>query len=321
MAPIRVIVDTDPGVDDAVALLYLAAQRDRVEIVSVGSVHGNLAARPAAENALRILEVGGLGAVPVAVGAELPLDRSALSGGGFVHGDDGLSGAAGPAASARPVDEHAAVRLARLCRENPGELSILALGPLTNLALALHLEPALPRLVRSVIWMGGAFHRPGNITAHSEANAAHDAQAADQVLSAGFPLMIVPVDVTLQVWAGAPWWETVAAAPGVRARAMTAWARRYREAYAVYEGKGELGTVMHDPLAAVLLLEPDLAEYEEHPVVVEQAGSRTRGATLIDRRGYTTEVDPGPNRPAVRVVTEVDVPAVLTRIQAALLVE
>ncbi|AOS64828.1 nucleoside hydrolase [Actinoalloteichus hymeniacidonis] len=322
MTDIRLIVDTDPGVDDAMALLYLAAQRERVELVSVGSVHGNLGARPGAENALRILEVAGLGSVPVAVGADRPLDFSYLPSGQFVHGADGLSGAAGPAASARPVAENAAVRLVRLCRENPGELTVLALGPLTNLALALHLEPELPNLVRSVVWMGGAIDAPGNITAHAEANAAHDPLAADQVLGAGFPLTVVPLDVTRRVWADADWWASIAAATGARAKAMTAWSRQYLRANSEFEKhRGGPGTLCHDPVAAILLLEPELAEYERHPVLVEFAGGQTRGATLVDRRGYITPADASAGRPSVRIATDIDVRPCLGRLQAALSAE
>ncbi|MCP2165139.1 nucleoside hydrolase [Goodfellowiella coeruleoviolacea] len=316
----RLVVDTDPGVDDAVALLYLVDQPE-VEIVAVGTVHGNVPSATGADNALRILEAAGLPHVPVAVGANLPLNQEELLTGQFIHGENGLSGHTGPAPQGRPVAESAAEQLVRLARQHPGELSVLALGPLTNIALALLLEPRLPELVGEVVWMGGAIDVPGNVTAHADANTWHDAEAAELVLAAGFALTVVPLDVTAHAWVGSDWLDALANHSGPRAQFAHQVLAQYVHVYSQLMGgaRGERGCLLHDPVAAVILLEPSLARYEEHQVVVELAGTRTRGATLVDRRGFHTPADPADARKPVRVAVAADMPAVLTRIQHALM--
>ncbi|MFE5123611.1 nucleoside hydrolase [Streptomyces sp. NPDC056669] len=183
------VIDTDPGVDDTWAILFLAAQPD-VEIVAVGAAHGNVPTAVAAANALRVLDVAGLDQVPVAVGHPAPLQQS-LRTAEFVHGEDGLGGKAGPASPREVSPESAAEQLVRLARQRPGELTLLALAPLTNIVLALRLEPSLPRLLRRVVFMGGAFHVAGNVSAWAEANSAHDPEAAEEVLRAGFDLIVL----------------------------------------------------------------------------------------------------------------------------------
>ncbi|WP_197289954.1 nucleoside hydrolase [Saccharothrix sp. NRRL B-16348] len=323
MEPRKLVVDTDPGADDAVALLVLSgyAARGRVEVLGVGSVYGNVSAPQAADNALRVLQACGLGDVPVAVGADGPLRGDRLGTAEFVHGHDGLGGAAGPATERRPVVGSAAEQLVAIAREHPGEVSLLALGPLTNVALALGIEPELPSLLREVVWMGARIRVPGNLTAHADANTLHDAIAADQVLAAGFPLTVVPLDATQSTWAGERWLARVAEAKVPLADYALAVIEHYVGVYSDIEGhrRGGRGCVLHDPVAAVLMLEPDLAGYEEHPVVVELEGRYTYGATLVDLRGYVTPVDPGPQgRPPVRIAMTVDADAVLDRIGEAL---
>ncbi|SHE60604.1 nucleoside hydrolase [Streptoalloteichus hindustanus] len=311
----RIVLDTDPGIDDSIAFLYLAAQPD-AEIVAVGSVHGNVSSRLTAENALRLLDLVDLPHVPVAVGAQRPLAQPLLRGGEAVHGVDGLGGVAGPPSPRQPVPESAAEQLVRLARQHPGELSVLALGPLTNVALAYLLEPELPRLLREVVCMGGAVAVPGNITPHAEANIWHDPEAAEVVLGAGFDLTLVPLDVTLRTWAGAAWWNAVAQVDHPRARFACEVTAHYIDFYKIHPSD-EPGCPLHDALAAAVLLDPALVRCEEHRVTVELTGAQTRGATLADRRGFPSPEDPAA-RPPIRVATEVDAPEVLARIHRAL---
>ncbi|WP_412079063.1 nucleoside hydrolase [Streptomyces xanthophaeus] len=310
---IPVLIDTDPGVDDAWALLFLAAQPD-VEILGLGTIHGNVPTATSAENALRILDVAGLTDVPVAVGAEKPLQQP-LDTAEFVHGPDGLGGQAGPASARRPTDESAAEQIVRLARQRPGEVTLLCLAPLTNLALALRMEPSLPSLLRSVVYMGGAIRVPGNLTAWADANSGHDPEAAEEVFRAGLPMTVVPMDVTELAWVDDEFLAAVAAADTPAA----AFASRILETYVgVYSAlMGRTGCLMHDPLAAAIMLDPSLAEYEERQVVVELAG-HARGRTLIDDRGFPGMSSITDGRPPVRIARTADAQTAMARVRQAL---
>lgn len=311
---ISVLIDTDPGVDDAWAILFLAAQPD-VEIVGLGTIHGNVPTATAAANALRILDVAGLSNVPVAVGAEKPLQQP-LSTAEIVHGVDGLGGQAGPESSRRPSNESAAEQIVRLARERPGEITLLAMAPLTNLALALRLEPNLPSLLHKVVYMGGAIRVPGNLTAWADANSGHDPEAADEVFRAGLPMTVVPMDVTELAWVDEKFLAEVAAADTPAA----AFASRILETYVgIYSQlMGRTGCLMHDPLAAAIMLDPGLAEYEERQVLVELAG-HSRGRTLIDDRGFPAEMSSiTDGRPPVRIARTADAHTAMKRVRRAL---
>lgn len=283
----RIIIDTDPGVDDALALLYLAAKAD-VDIVAVGSVHGNVPAPQGAANALRILELVARPHVPVAVGAHRPLAQ-ALRTAEFVHGDDGLGGHSGPPALTPPVEVSAAEQLVRLARAHPGELTLLALGPLTNVALAVMLEPELPRLLRRVLFVGGAVGVPGNATPYADANVWHDPEAADLVLAAGFQdLTLVGLNVTEAVRADEHWLAALAALPGPRARFASAILEHYVGFY--HAMLGSRVCTLHDPLAAAIAVDPELATYRHLALEVELRGVHTRGQVLTDLRKLSSDV-------------------------------
>ncbi|MET8676025.1 nucleoside hydrolase [Streptomyces sp. NPDC004647] len=299
-----VVIDTDPGVDDTWAILALAG-RPNVELVAIGAAHGNVPAATSAENALRVLDAAGLHQVPVAVGHPTPLQQ-ALHTAEFVHGDDGLGGHAGPPSRRRPADESAAEQLVRLARQRPGELSLLALAPLTNIALALRLEPMLPQLVKQVHYMGGAFRSPrGNITPWADANTWHDPEAAEEVLRAGFDLTMVPMDVTEHAFVDEGWLEEIASHRTPATDFATSIMGNYCELYASMNGS--YGCVMHDPLAAAIMCQPSLARYETHPAVVELAG-RSRGAVLLDQRSEALRNLNGisDNRRPVKIAFAVD---------------
>ncbi len=313
MATTRVIVDCDTGIDDAVTLLYLAGRPD-VEIVAVGVVHGNVPVTTGARNTLRVLEVAGLPEVPVAVGAARPLAQEVHTA-EFVHGDDGLGNTNQPEPSASVVEESAAEQLVRLARAHPGELSLLAIGPLTNLALALLIEPELPHLLAQVSVMGGAFSVPGNSGPLAEANIWHDPEAAELVLGAGWPLRLVALDVTHTTLLTAPDLARIDQSDASIPRFVSSILPFYLD---VYERRmAERACPVHDGLAAALLLEPELARWEEWPVSVELRGELTRGATVIDRRPALGS--PAVTRPSVSVAVEVDRDRAVAGLLAALL--
>jgi purine nucleosidase len=302
---VRLIVDADPGIDDTLALFYLAAQPD-VEIVAVGSVHGNAPAAQTAANARHVLRLAGLPDVPVAVGAWRPLAQP-LETAEFVHGPDGLAGLGG--VDAEPArGESAAEQIVRLARAYPGELTLLALGPATNVALALMLEPELPALLRRVVLLGGAIGVPGNLTAYADANFYHDPEAADLILGAGFTMTLVGLNVTEASRADDAWLDALAKSDDPRAKycsdVLAFYAAFYTNMFGVRVA------TLHDPLAAAIALDPGFATYEEMAVRVELTGTHTRGQTLTDLRRLSSDVHIASpiteGRPAVSVAVTVD---------------
>lgn len=313
MSTLPIVVDCDTGVDDALALLYLTRQ-PQVDIVAVGCVHGNVPVATVARNTLQVLALAGRADIPVAVGAARPLAQ-ALHTSEAVHGDDGLGGAARDHQGTVAPDS-AAEQLVRLARRRPGQLSVLATGPLTNLALALLIEPQLPALIRQVVIMGGAFSVPGNITPYAEANIFHDPEAAALVMEADWPVTAVGLDVTMATVLSDHRLERLQRSASPRARFSWQVLQFYLD---VYEPRlGRRGCPVHDALAAAILVNPALAISDRVPVHVELHGRLTRGATLIDNRPLPS---PEPHRPAVSVVRRVDVDASLDHLVDALTAE
>ncbi|WP_433270739.1 nucleoside hydrolase [Actinosynnema sp. CS-041913] len=318
MNTVRIVLDTDPGIDDALAILYLAHRTD-AELVAIGSVHGNVPAPQAADNALRLLDRLGLPDIPVAVGAREPLIQP-LHTAEFVHGPDGLGGHAGPQPSRRPAPESAAEQLVRLARAHPGELTVIALGPLTNIALATMLEPALPNLIRSITVMGGAVTVPGNITPYADANTWHDPEATDIVLRAGYDLTLVGLDVTETARADADWMTRLSTLDSPKARYANKILAHYAEVYATI--LGQKACTLHDPLAVAITLDPDLSTHRELVLGVELTGTHTRGQIVADLRliARATHIESsiGTTRRPTKVVDTVQADVFLERLLTAL---
>lgn len=287
-APRPIYFDTDLGIDDALALGVLL-RHPASNLVGVGSVHGNTSAAQAAENTIRLLALAGRAEVPVAVGETGPLMPRELEAPSHVHGDNGIGGVELPAAEIGPIAESSAELLVRLARQHPGALRVVAVGPLTNLARALELEPELPRLVESVYVMGGNALAPGNITPAAEANVFHDPDAAAAVFDAGWPVVLAPLDVTMYHRFSAADREALAASADPATRAIAAMLETYFDFYSPI--LGEQAIVLHDPLAAALavgLVEPALARRVR--VVVDTTEGPGRGQTIADLRGIHRDV-------------------------------
>ncbi|PSK92974.1 purine nucleosidase [Murinocardiopsis flavida] len=308
----RVFVDCDPGIDDAVALAYLTADPG-VELVGLGTVYGNNSVEVTTDNALRLLRLYGRPDVPVAKGAARPLVQPPHLA-EKVHGANGLGDVETEPAQARAVAESAAELLVRTARSAPGEIDLLAVGPLTNIALALNLEPELPSLLRRVVVMGGAVRVPGNVTPWAEANISNDPEAAEVVLGAGFDLTLVALDVTMRAVAREPWLARLAEFQGDRAQRTSGFLDFYSGYYThIY---GERACAMHDPLAAAVLLDPAITtESVRTAVRVELKGEHTRGLTIADLRDLPNTSD---ERPKVTLVTETDSEVFLDRMLDAL---
>ncbi|MEW1921878.1 nucleoside hydrolase [Pseudarthrobacter oxydans] len=278
-----VYLDCDTGIDDALALAYLLAS-PLASVVGIGTVSGNVSAAVGARNTLDLLSLAGAASVPVAVGAHDPLVGSFGGGSPWVHGENGISEVSLAPSAASVVGESAAEMLVRLARLYPGSLRVVAIGPLTNIAEALRLEPALPSLVESVTVMGGAALAPGNITPVAEANIWHDPEAAALVLAADWDVTLVPLDVTMASVLEESHRQTLLSSPGAVPRALGEMLGYY---FRFYEGiYGRPCSAMHDPLAAALAVgavRPALA-----PVVraaVDTSDGPGRGQTVCDMRG------------------------------------
>jgi len=281
-------LDCDTGIDDALAIAYLleaAADESRgIDIVGIGSVSGNVSAAVGAVNTLDLIALSGRTDIPVAIGEHHPQGGEFRGGAPHVHGANGIGDVEIAASGASVVDESAAEMLVRLAREHAGELRVIAIGPLTNIAAALRLEPGLPSLVKELTLMGGAAAVPGNITPVAEANIANDADAAAEVFAADWFITMVPLDVTMPnvflehhrqalIDSGRP----VAVAVGHMLD-------YYFEFYVgVY---GHRASALHDPLAVAIAL-GDL-ELKSAPVVrvlVDDTAGPGRGQTVCDLRG------------------------------------
>ncbi|QOR70133.1 nucleoside hydrolase [Ruania alkalisoli] len=276
-------LDCDTGIDDALALAYLLASPE-VHVAGIGTVSGNVSAAVAAENTQALLALAGREEIPVAVGSTDPLRGTFAGGSPDVHGQNGLGGVSLEPATARPDPRDAVDLLIDLARQYPGELRILAIGPLTNLAQAIEREPELPALVRDVVVMGGAVLAPGNVSAVAEANIANDPEAAAAVLSADWDVMLVPLDVTMEHTLDELGRRRLLEAPEAISRAvgesLEAYLDRYLQVY------GYRACALHDPLAAALLVgtvQPTRAP--RVPVVVDHSDGPGRGQTIADMRG------------------------------------
>ncbi|NAZ80560.1 nucleoside hydrolase [Kineococcus sp. R8] len=279
-------LDCDTGIDDSLALAYLVATPG-VDLVGVGAVSGNLSAAGGARNTSDLLHLLGRPEVPVAVGAHDPLSHPFAGGAPHVHGRNGI-GDVQLATSPTPLrGESAAEMLVRLAREHEGRLRVLAIGPFTNLALALRLEPELPRLVRDVTVMGGAALAPGNVSPVAEANVANDPEAAHAVFSAGWDLTMVGLDVTMQHRFEERHREALLAAG---TPATTALARMLEFYFAFYTPIfGRPSAALHDPLAvAVAAGGATPTSAPRVPVVVDHTDGPGRGQTIADLRALYT---------------------------------
>lgn len=301
-AATQILFDCDTGIDDSMAIAYGAGSAAR--FVACTTTHGNVPAATAGRNTVTVLDVLGLTEVPVHVGAHRPMAQ-ALQTAEWVHGQDGL-GDAGVEQSTRPVaGDLAPAEIVRLARKHPGDLTIVAVGPLTNLGLALLMAPDLPGLVRNVVVMGGAVNTAGNASPVGEANVWHDPEAAQLVVDAPWDLTVAGLEITMRTALRTSDIARIEASDDPRARLIAAVFQHY---LGVYEPLvGERTCVLHDPLAMALALEPDLATYRLARVGVEMRGALSRGQVVADVRGF----DPDPVDPrepgVVRLVDTLDV--------------
>lgn len=282
-APTPVYLDCDTGVDDAAAIALLLASPE-VRLVGIGSVSGNIDAARGARNTLDLLALAGRSDIPVAVGEHDYSTEPFPGGAASIHGENGIGDTELDPSSVAPIDGDAAHLLIRLAHEHAGELRVLTIGPLTNIAKAIAIDPHIVELVRDVTIMGGAALVPGNISAVAEANIAHDAEAAAAVMRATWPIVLVPLDVTLDHALEDADHARLAASDRPFARAIASILDLYLDFYVGFYGRR--ACALHDPLAAALLIGCVTATVAPAvPVVVDETRGPGHGQTVCDLRG------------------------------------
>ncbi|MEN9933838.1 MAG: hypothetical protein RLZZ387_417 [Chloroflexota bacterium] len=324
--PRRVILDTDPGIDDALAIL-LALASPEVELAAVSVTGGNCSMEDGVRNALGVLALAGRTDVPVCPGVALPLIRQPFTA-PETHGDSGLGYARLTPSPAQPSQEHAVDMIIREIMAAPGEVTLVAVAPLTNVALAIRKEPRIVQAVREVIIMGGALRVDGNTTSLAEFNFYVDPHAAHMVLESGMPITLLPWDITRDVLLTQADVDRLLRAPSALPRFIADAVRFYLEFHLA--AFGYAGCSINDPIALALAFQPELARTEAMHVAIEHASELTAGKTVIsyvgllhrepdahDILGFDAPATPPQwrrsfrPRPNLRAVTGFDSPAFL----------
>jgi purine nucleosidase len=282
--PRKIIIDTDPGQDDAVAIL-LALGSNELEIVGISAVAGNVPLKLTEKNARKICELAGRPDIKVYAGAIRPLARELVTA-EEVHGKTGLNGPQLPDPKMKLQHQYAVdFMVETLMKEEAGTITLCALGPLTNVALALIREPKIAPRIKEIVLMGGGFFEGGNVTPTAEFNIYVDPQAADLVFKSGIPIVMMPLDVTHKALTTAKRTQAIRKL-GTRVGTATAEMLEFFERFDE-EKYGTDGGPLHDPCVIAYLLKPDLFKGRNCNVTVETASELTMGMTVIDWWGVT----------------------------------
>jgi len=299
--PTKIIIDTDPGVDDAMAILFALASPE-LDLLGLTIVFGNGQTAQLAQNAIHILDIAGRSDIPVAVGSATPLARAYRGKGASVHGEDGLGNIYLPAPSRAPLSISAAQYIVQTVMSQPSEVTLIAIGPLTNVALALRIEPRLVSAVKEVIIMGGAAFCRGNASPVAEANIFNDPEAARIVFGAGWPLTMVGLDVTTRTKMSPAYLDEIYALGNPRADFISRIVPFYLNFHRLSKEHG--GIYTHDPSAIGYAIDPTLFKTERLPVFIETEG-HCAGQTVADTRQQWI------SEPEINICTEVDSPRLL----------
>jgi inosine-uridine nucleoside N-ribohydrolase len=280
--PKKILFDTDPGIDDSCAIL-LALASPELSLEGLSVVHGNCSLDQGTTNALSILELANASHIPVAKGCDLPLVQPSLLA-PETHGDTGLGYAKLPDPQSQPISQHGMDFLIDTVLAAPGEITLLAIAPLTNIALAIRKEPRIVEALKEIIIMGGAIRHEGNTTALAEFNTHVDPHAAQIVYQAGIPTTLVPLDVTYQCILTAADVSRLQKIDSPITKFVADATRFYMEFHDEYQQIE--GCVINDPLALALTFAPELCTYQELPVEVDLSGGISMGKTVADFYNY-----------------------------------
>lgn len=279
MSPRKIIIDTDPGQDDAAAIM-LALASPELEVLGITAVAGNVPLALTARNARMITEICGRSEVPVYAGADRPLARKLVTA-EHVHGKTGLDGVEPFEASRQLEQAHAVDFIIETLRQHPaGEVTLCALGPLTNIATVLERAPDVVSRIKEIVLMGGGFFEGGNITPSAEFNIYVDPEAAGIVFKAGVPITMMPLDVTHKVLTTRVRVDRLRA-NGNRASLAMADMLEFFERYDE-EKYGTDGGPLHDPTVIAWLIDPGMFSGRQCNVEIETGSDLTLGATVVD---------------------------------------
>ena len=313
MTPYKIIFDTDPGVDDAMALL-LALSSPEIEVIGLTTVFGNSHVESTTINALNLLDLAGRTDIAVAKGADQPMVVARGLTGEFVHGDDAMGNLGwyqinNP--SQKVLNQHAAQYIVETIMANPGEITLVPVGPLTNIGLALQLEPRIVQNVRNVVVMGGNVAHNGNVSPLAEANIHNDPHAASLVFSAGWDITMAGLDVTQEVIINQRFFDALGRSHNHFGQFIAKIIPHYQKFHYERYGMENGATNTHDPSAIAYLIDPTLFEGVLCSVVVPTEGY-ARGVTMADRNNhfYTT--------PKTNCLMKVDAPRFISMFQERL---
>ena len=277
MPPKRIIIDTDPGVDDALTFL-LALASPEIQLEALTTTQGNVTVDKATRNALSVLELGGASHIPVARGSELPLVQP-LRASDYVHGESGIGNSKLSEPTAKPVAKHAVDYLIERVLAEPNEISIFPIGPLTNIAMAIRKEPRFAKAVKELVIMGGAILEHGNSTPQAEFNIYVDPHAAHIVFHTDLPITLIPLDVTHKCLLKQKHVDRLMQIPSPISRFI-------RDAIEVYLKVslelGYTGSALHDPLTLATIIAPELLTLKEYYVDVDYSTGVAMGKTFAD---------------------------------------
>src|SRR6202142_745877 len=278
-APRRVIIDTDPGTDDAMAII-LALNSPEFKVEALTVVPGNVAGRQGLENALKIASLAGRWFVVVAAGAQHPLNQKLITA-QFWHGKNGLANVELPASKCKADPRFGPDLIIEMVHKYPHEITLIPVGPLTNIALAVSKDPSIAALVKDIVIMGGSISG-GNVNGATEANIYNDPEAAQIVFNAGWMVTMVGSDVGERTSITRKYLAEIQSSHGPESNFIAKIAEFYLNRS---EKSGYSGAAMYDPLAVGIALDPTLGTLKEMHVDVETKGEFTRGETVASRMG------------------------------------
>ena len=290
MSPRKIIIDTDPGQDDAVAILLALASPDDLEVLGITAVAGNVPLPLTQKNARIVCELAGKPETLVFAGCDAPIARKLVTA-EHVHGKTGLDGPTLPDPTIPLQDQHAVDFIIETLRaEEEGTVTLCPLGPLTNIAVALKRAPDIAERIQEIVLMGGAYFEVGNITPAAEFNIYVDPEAAKKVFACGAPITVMPLDVTHKALVTAERniaFRAIGTPVGIAVAEMTEFFERFDK-----EKYGSAGAPLHDPCVTAYLIKPDLFTGRHINVEIETGSDLTLGMTVADWWGVT---DRAPN--------------------------
>ena len=278
----HIIIDTDPGIDDSLAIL-LALASPEIVLDGIVSIHGNVSAEQTTKNALSVLDLAKASHIPVFKGCDLPLVKESLLS-PETHGNQGLGYAQPPEPATKPQSQHGSDYLIEQIMSRPGEVTLVCIGPLTNFALAIRQEPRIVENVKEVFIMGGAIQHPGNTTAQAEYNTYVDPHAAHIVFHSGMPMILTPLDVTYQCIFTQADLNRLLKIDSPITKFIADSTRFYMEFHDEYQSID--GCVINDPMTMALTFMPEICDYQDLVVDVDISTGVGLGNTFGDFYNY-----------------------------------